>query len=117
MTIKQIKENTIEQLCDNCSSLRELDIDVLTLGVVVEEHSIPNVIRLPTCDQCRTTEFLFVSGDVILGLMSSESEGKDGMLESAGPETSKQTEEIPKSPHQLMVDQLAEKISLLDHFI
>jgi hypothetical protein len=49
--------------------------------------------------------------------MSSESERKDGMMVSAGPETSKQTEEIPKSPHQLMVDQLAEKISLLDHFI
>ena len=117
MTIKQIKENTIEQLCDNCGAVREIEIDELIVGVVVEEHTIPNLIRLPTCDQCRTTEFLFASGDVILGLMSSESEEKDGMLESAGPETSKQTEEIPKSPHQLMVDQLAEKISLLDHFI
>jgi hypothetical protein len=112
MTIKEIKEETIEQRCDNCGNIQEMEIDELALGVVVEEHTIPNVIRLPTCNQCSTTEYLFVSKDIIQGLMSSEYEEKDGMLESAIPETSKQTEEIPKSPHQLLVDQLAERIAI-----
>jgi hypothetical protein len=82
------------------------------LGVVVEEHTIPHVIRLPTCDKCPTTEFLFVSEEAMQGVMQRESEGKDGMLESAGPEISEQTKEVPKSPHQLLVDQLAERISV-----
>jgi hypothetical protein len=117
MTIKEIKEDTIEQRCNNCGAVRELDIGELTLGVVVEEHSIPNVIRLPTCDQCPTIEYLFVSEGAMQGVMSRESEGEGQAEESSKSEKSKETEEISKSPHQLLVDQLAEKISLLDHFI
>jgi hypothetical protein len=117
MTIKEIKEDTIEQCCDNCGAVRELDIDALTLGVIVEDHSIPNVIRLPTCDQCTTIEYLFASEEAITDLIPHGSEGEGQAEESSKSEKSKETEEISKSPHQLLVDQLAEKIALLDHFI
>jgi hypothetical protein len=98
MTIKKIKEETIEQSCDNCGNIRDIAIDELTLGVVVEEHTIPNVIRLPTCDLCSTTEYLFVSEDAMKALMSQNFKGVKST----------------KSQHQLLVDQLAEEISLLN---
>ena len=61
MTIKEIKEETIEQTCDVCGHVRTSNLDDLTIGIATEEQINPNVMPMPPCENCGATEFLIPS--------------------------------------------------------
>jgi hypothetical protein len=107
MSIKNIKDETVEQICDNCGATREIALCDLSLGVTEEEHVTPNVIRLPLCEQCPTVEYLVVSEDVLTQDESEETEQQATVPASASATTKSETSgEAGKSSHRVLVDQL-----------
>ena len=62
MSIREITDTDIEQLCENCGQTRRLNLADLKVGVIREKQPIANVVRLPQCESCGSAEFLFPSG-------------------------------------------------------
>ena len=62
MSIREITDTKIEQLCENCGQTRRLNLADLKVGVTREKQPIANVVRLPQCESCGSAGFLFPSG-------------------------------------------------------
>ena len=62
MTLREITDTTLEQICDACGRVRSTDLEDLKVGAAIatdlDTDLNADVIPLPKCDQCGAVEFL-----------------------------------------------------------
>ncbi|QRK07468.1 hypothetical protein JQX13_46925 [Archangium violaceum] len=63
MAIHEVTQEEALQRCARCGSDNRLSLKSLEVGVARDGHVDADILPLPPCTQCRSTEFLIRSGE------------------------------------------------------
>jgi len=63
MPIREIREDDLDQECSKCGNVASVSVNDLGAGLVRESQVNPNVVAMPVCAVCGSTEFLLRSPD------------------------------------------------------
>ena len=63
MAIFEVTDALVVQRCAKCSNENTTSLSSLSVGVARDNQGDPNVIPLPACPKCQSTEFLIRSAD------------------------------------------------------
>ena len=61
MTICEILDDSIEQQCEFCKTIRKLSLNQMAVGSGCNGRLNSNIISLPLCENCHTVEYLICS--------------------------------------------------------
>jgi hypothetical protein len=63
MSIHEMTSTEVLQRCGKCAAENRIAVDLLEVGVARDDQTDANVVPLPSCPTCRSTEFLLRSPD------------------------------------------------------
>ncbi len=63
MAITEVREDSIDQVCAQCSGVRTIAFSEVEVGVVRDSQADSSIVPLPACLNCEAQEYLLCSRD------------------------------------------------------
>jgi hypothetical protein len=63
MAITEVREDSIDQVCAQCSGVRTIAFSEVEVGMVRDSHADSTIVPLPACLNCGAQEYLLCSRD------------------------------------------------------